>query len=67
MKYYIYCYLWKDNSGAIQFATGCYGPTRGISGMYEHVARQSGSYCLTSVHEISENEFNKVKKNGIIG
>lgn len=67
MKYYIYSFNWRANGHSTINAGRGRGEFRDIVELYEHVAAQPENICITHVAEITEEQYNRVKENGIIG
>lgn len=66
MKFYIYSYMWTNpQMSQPSFATGVH--SGGMVGLYEHLIEQPEDICLTHVAEITEEEYDRALRSGIIG
>lgn len=68
VKYFIYSYTWQ--TGERKPGSGCATDIyrgKGMVDLYEYTLQQPETWCLTHVSEITKEEYDIAKANGLIG
>ena len=67
MKYYVFTYIYKiPGIEVFGFGTALFGTVKGVVGVYEKAAMNVDDWCVQSVSEITEEEYEQAKKRKLI-
>jgi len=65
MKYYVYSYIWRRPVDTV-FNTGCRLWRGGVIGLFEHITRQPEKWAITSIVEVSKEDYEAARVAGIL-
>lgn len=68
MKYFVYSFLWRNRADdSFKNCSTFLFEGKSVIDLYEHAVKQPEYWCITSVTEITKEEYESAISNGKIG